>query len=461
MSENTKKMPVWLLLLIVFLVFAVVGGGIAFAVYKLTQKPEQTASTGSKNQSVNLNVGEMKLLEPSFQNAYTIEISDNTIISVDEKSKIAKGLSGGQASVTLTDTVTGEVMVYLFSVTGDTTAAEEGFKIVPSTEAVQPLADNGNQRIPTGMTLSYSDLTLSVGESKQQPSVTITPGDAENKDVTWGCSDSSIAMHDTSGKITGVSAGDCIITVTALGNTDIKSEIHVHVNAADNKSSQNSNPYAANYSGQGIVYAPSGKAQMVSTSGKVVATVPQGTVINLYGVPESDYTWYTVYNGTGGYLDFNDVYELNQIQYDYRYGYITTTTGESVNLREYPSTSSTSKAKIPYASYIGVGTSLGEWTAISYNGNKGFVMTKFITDTQPNSNSGGQQSSGAFAAYINTSTGQSVNLRSTASTSGKVLIQIPNGTKVTVESSQYYNNEWLKVTYKGKTGYIRQDLLSY
>lgn len=461
MSESTnKRMPVWLMLLIVFLVFAVLGGGIGFVIYKLSQKPEQTANSARKSSSETLKVGEMMLLEPGFQNDYTAEISDDSIVSVDPKSKIATGLSGGQASVTLTDSVTGEVMVYLFSVTGDTTAAEEEFKIVPSTEAVQPVADNENQRIPTGMTLSYSDLTLDVGESKQQPNVTITPDDAENKDVTWSCSDSSIAMHDTSGKITGVSAGDCVITVTTLGNPDIKSEIHVHVNAAKSNSSQTANPYAAYYSGQGIVHAPSGKAQLVSTNGKTV-TLPQYTVINLYGVPESDYTWYTIYNGTGGYVDFNDVFELNQIQYDYRYGYITTTTGESVNLREYPSTSSSSKAKIPFASYIGVGTSIDEWTAITYEGKTGFVMTKFITSTQPKSNGGGQQSSGAFAAYINTSTGQSVNLRSTASTSGKVLIQIPNGTKVTVESSQYYNNEWLKVTYKGKTGYIRQDLLSY
>lgn len=467
MSENTKKMPVWIIFLIVFLSFAMVGGGIAFAVYKLTQKPEQTANTGSKNQSVNLNVGEMKLLEPSFQNAYTIEISDDTIVSVDEKSKIAKAISGGQASVTLTDSVTGEIMVYLFSVTGDTTAAEEGFKIVPSTEAAPVNTAAGNQRVPTGMTLSYSDLTLNVGESRQQPDVTIMPDDAENKGVTWSCSNSSVATHDTSGKITGVSAGDCVITVTALGNTDIKSEVHVHVNANNAADSQSSvpQPSSVKYFDEMVAYSSSGDPVLLaepSSNAKVIKKLSQNTIINISLDTNFNGYYYAKVNNTGGYISQKCIADMfNDLIQEGDWAYITTTTGESVNLREKPTTDSKSLCKIPYGSSVLIGRTVGLMRYVEYNGKYGFVMDKFITYTQPKMNNGGQQNSGAFAAYINTSTGQSVNLRATASTSGKVLIQIPNGTKVTVESSQYYNNEWLKVTYKGKTGYIRQDLLSY
>lgn len=50
-----------------------------------------------------------------------------------------------------------------------------------------------------------------------------------------------------------------------------------------------------------------------------------------------------------------------------------------------------------------------------------------------------------------------LNLRDTWSTSGKVILTIPKGTKLTV---QLTNNGWAKTTYNGHTGYVSADYLS-
>lgn len=466
MSESTnKRMPVWLMLLIVFLVFAVIGGGIGFVIYKLSQKPEQTANSARKSSSETLKVGEMMLLEPGFQNDYTAEISDDSIVSVDPKSKIATGLSGGQASVTLTDSVTGEVMVYLFSVSGDTTAAEDSFKIVPDTPQASP--DAGNQHLPTGIALSYSVVTLNIGETKKYPDVTITPEDAANKMVVWSSSDSSVAAPDDFGNITGVSPGDCIITAVAAANTAITSDIRVHVNAVTTKAAAQQEsvapPVNVQYYEDYVAYSLNGDPVLLSapsSNAKVIKKIPQNTIIGISLESYQNGYFYAMYNQTGGYIsdkNIDDMYN-DLIQEEGDWGYITTTTGESVNLREKPTTDSKSLCKIPFGASILTGRTVGLMRYVEYNNRGGFVMDKFVTYTNPNKN---QQTNETFAAVVRTTTGQSVNLRSKASTSGSVLIQIPNGTTVTVVSREYYNNEWLKVTYKGKTGYIRQDLLSY
>jgi uncharacterized protein YgiM (DUF1202 family) len=55
--------------------------------------------------------------------------------------------------------------------------------------------------------------------------------------------------------------------------------------------------------------------------------------------------------------------------------------------------------------------------------------------------------------YVSTS-GGTLNLRQ--SPNGAILAQIPNGTKLEVES---YNKEWYKTTYKDKTGYVSAKFL--
>ena len=56
--------------------------------------------------------------------------------------------------------------------------------------------------------------------------------------------------------------------------------------------------------------------------------------------------------------------------------------------------------------------------------------------------------------YVHTANKGTLNLR--VAPKGAILLQIPNGTQLDAESE----GEWSKVTYKGKTGYVKTEFLS-
>lgn len=65
----------------------------------------------------------------------------------------------------------------------------------------------------TGVTLDKSSISILVGASETL-AATVSPKDAANKKVTWKSDKPTIATVDANGKVTGVAAGEAIITVT-------------------------------------------------------------------------------------------------------------------------------------------------------------------------------------------------------------------------------------------------------
>ena len=65
----------------------------------------------------------------------------------------------------------------------------------------------------TGVTLNKTTLTLEAGASETL-TATITPADATNQKVSWKSSKEAVATVDANGKVTGVKAGEAVITVT-------------------------------------------------------------------------------------------------------------------------------------------------------------------------------------------------------------------------------------------------------
>ena len=59
-----------------------------------------------------------------------------------------------------------------------------------------------------------------------------------------------------------------------------------------------------------------------------------------------------------------------------------------------------------------------------------------------------------MTVYVNTANKGTLNMR--VAPNGAILVQIPNGTKLDAETE----GEWSKVTYKGKTGYVKTEFLS-
>ena len=66
----------------------------------------------------------------------------------------------------------------------------------------------------TGVTVSPSNLSLTVGEGTITLTATIAPDNATNQNVKWKSSDESIALVNSTGVVAPVSAGNAVITAT-------------------------------------------------------------------------------------------------------------------------------------------------------------------------------------------------------------------------------------------------------
>ena len=76
--------------------------------------------------------------------------------------------------------------------------------------------------------LDKYEVSIKAGET-DMPMVTMYPDDASNKGEIWESSDESVATVNHYGKITGVKAGECIVTVTSEDNPSVKAEVKVTV----------------------------------------------------------------------------------------------------------------------------------------------------------------------------------------------------------------------------------------
>ena len=90
----------------------------------------------------------------------------------------------------------------------------------------------------SGITLNKTALNLTIGASESLVA-TISPSNATNKDVEWTSSNTNVATVDTTGKVTGVSAGSATITVktkdgskVATCNVTVKNPV---ISANENK----------------------------------------------------------------------------------------------------------------------------------------------------------------------------------------------------------------------------------
>lgn len=123
------------------------------------------------------------------------------------------------------------------------------------------------------------------------------------------------------------------------------------------------------------------------------------------------------------------------------------TTGSSLRMRAEASTSSSIITTLNKNVAVAVlDDSIDGWYKISFNGNTGFVSADYLSVDQDNS----------FESYGRVN-GDSVNLRSQASTDSDVVTTLDSGTIVTVNALE---DGWYAVTCKyGTEGYIRSDLL--
>ena len=146
---------------------------------------------------------------------------------------------------------------------------------------------------------------------------------------------------------------------------------------------------------------------------------------------------------------------------------LVVTTGGSLNLRQSPSAAARVLAFIPYGTWVTVSARGQEWSAVSYGGQNGYVMSKFLSFgtvppavSQPTAIPAPTQAPVAYqgeTAYVNT-TGGTLNLREGADGSARVLTVIPNGTQLPILSR---GSVWCMTIYQGQTGYVMTSFLRF
>lgn len=132
--------------------------------------------------------------------------------------------------------------------------------------------------------------------------------------------------------------------------------------------------------------------QEPNSGADVVCTVPCYETVTVYASDEDTGDWWVFgYKNSIGYATFDGLVENNDMLHGTgeEVRYISTSSGENVNLRERPSKDSTSLTKIPNGSTVTIGELIGEWRAIMYGGYCGFVKESFLTSEQPKSSASG------------------------------------------------------------------------
>ena len=210
-----------------------------------------------------------------------------------------------------------------------------------------------------------------------------------------------------------------------------------------------------------------------SNSGSVIVKLARGVAVTSYG-DSNGWTKINVY-GKEGYVSTQylsktkpststaDSGSTNVVKTTTKY--VNVTKGSSLNMRSSASTSASVVSKLARGTKVTVTSEAKGWAKITAGGKTGYVSTSYLSSSNPNSQSSNNGNSGntdtgketAVTKYVNVDKNSTLNMRSSASTSGSVVSKLARGTAVTVISEA---NGWAKVTAGGKTGYVSSSYLS-
>ncbi len=112
----------------------------------------------------------------------------------------------------------------------DTTAEDTTAEDTTEADTTVVVPNDGKVHVDS-IKLDKYTVTVKVGES-DMPWVTMLPENAPDKSEIWKSSDTKIATVNTYGKITGVSEGECTVTVTSADNENVSATVKVTVKGA-------------------------------------------------------------------------------------------------------------------------------------------------------------------------------------------------------------------------------------
>lgn len=200
-----------------------------------------------------------------------------------------------------------------------------------------------------------------------------------------------------------------------------------------------------------------------STKGKVLIVIPKGKEVSYISKSGN---WYKVkYNGKTGWVSSTYI-KTSKVAIATTKATTTTTytTTANLNLRSTNSTKGKILLTIPKGKAVSYISKSGNWYKVKYNGKTGWVSASYIkvTKKQTTASSSNKNTTSSTTPTKNTTnvttttqttytTTANLNLRSTNSTKGKVLLTIPKGKEV---SYMKKSGNWYQVKYNGKTGWV-------
>lgn len=193
------------------------------------------------------------------------------------------------------------------------------------------------------------------------------------------------------------------------------------------------------------------------TDAQILTTMPQGSKVI---VESSDNGWSKViYNGIEGYACNDYLSASEAVSGSFGTGTIT---GSDVRMRSGAGTSSSIVGTYGKGTQMSVTGVNGNWYAVNYNGQPGYVSSDYMSLTSAPANNAGTGTAGnnnnneANSGKTGSVIGTSVRMRSGPGTDYDILGSYSNGVNVNVLGSE---NGWYKVSYNGKTGYIKADYI--
>ena len=178
-----------------------------------------------------------------------------------------------------------------------------------------------------------------------------------------------------------------------------------------------------------------------STNYASILTIPKNANIEYLGEIGS---WYNIsYSGKQGYVSNQYVSKSESTSEQY-------STSTNLNLRTSASTGSKILLTIPKGKDVSLISKHGSWYKVKYGSTEGYVSSQYLSGVSSTSTPTPPASSLRYSTTTN------LNLRSDASTSGKVLLTIPIDTNVTLISK---SGSWYKIKYGSEQGYVSSQYL--
>ncbi|MEH7093643.1 SH3 domain-containing protein, partial [Neobacillus vireti] len=131
----------------------------------------------------------------------------------------------------------------------------------------------------------------------------------------------------------------------------------------------------------------------------------------------------------------------------------------TLNMRNGASTSASIIVKLAKGIAVQVHSEAGGWAKITVYGKTGYVNSSFLSTTDPKAtvNNSTPAQNQPVTKYVNISSGSSLNVRKSASTSSAILTKLTHGTEVMVYS---VSNGWSEIRVNGQKGYVSSQFLT-